>query len=148
VVDVGFGAFSPKAPMKLDGLEINEQNYQMVKKQENYYLEHLKVDSIVHLYKFNLATYTEADCKMGNFYSSHHPNAVFVNNFVVSLIFPEQTLSLRNMSYFKISETKTEQISIESSNDLREILLNDFNMSFSKETSDILFEWIRCKNEI
>jgi N-hydroxyarylamine O-acetyltransferase len=140
VVDVGFGAFSPKAPMKLDGLEVNGQDYQIVKRQEEYYLEHLKSRSVFHLYKFNLATYTEADCKMGNFYSSHSPDAVFVNNFVVSLIFPERTLSLRNMSYFKIGKNKTEQISIESSTHLREILLDDFNMSFREEEFNVLFE--------
>lgn len=56
------------------------------------------------------------------------------------LIFSERTLSLRNMSCFKISKSKTEQISMESSNHLQEILLNDFNRDVSKEKSDELFE--------
>lgn len=56
------------------------------------------------------------------------------------LIFSERTLSLRNMSYFKISKSKTEPISMESSNHLQEILLNDFNRDVSKEKSDELFE--------
>ena len=56
------------------------------------------------------------------------------------LIFSERTLSLRNMSYFKISKSKTEQIRMESSNHLQEIILNDFNRDVSKEKSDELFE--------
>ena len=43
---------------------------------------------------------------MGHFYSSNHPNAVFVNNFIISLILPKTILALENNTYHKIMRIK------------------------------------------
>ncbi len=59
------------------------------------------------LYKFNLYNYTQSACVMGHFYSLNHPNAVFVNNFIISLILPKTILALENNIYHKINENKT-----------------------------------------
>ncbi len=133
IVDVGFGAMCPSIPIKINSSSNNE-NYRIIQnKDSDYQLELLRKKSYFSLYKFNLVNYTHSDCVMGNFYSSHHPNAVFVNNFLISLIFPNITLSLRNNKYYKIDEDKTEIIDIQNDIQLCLILNNDFNVAISEE---------------
>ena len=113
IVDVGFGAMCPKTPIKIDTLNNFNEEYRIIKNSsDEFQLELLTPKGYFTLYKFDLGNYTQADCIMGNFYSSHHPNAVFVNNFVIALKLEGITLSLRNNSYHKISKNHTEIIDI------------------------------------
>jgi N-hydroxyarylamine O-acetyltransferase len=77
---------------------------------------------------------------MGNFYSSNHPNAVFINNFVISLILPNITLSLRNNIYHKIHTNKTEIIDIKNNMQLYSIINDDFNIPISEQKCNKLFQ--------
>jgi N-hydroxyarylamine O-acetyltransferase len=141
IIDVGFGAMCPKTPIKIDNLNDNNKKYRIIQNQNNdYQLELLTEKGYFSLYKFNLSNYTQSDCVMGNFYSSNHPNAVFVNNFVISLILPNAILSLRNNVYHKINENKTEIIDIENYMQLYSIVNNDFNIPISEEKCNKLFK--------
>jgi len=140
LVDVGFGAMCPKAPLKINSEYSDKQTYRIIpSKDNNYTLELLTKRGYFSLYEFNLSHYTPSDCMMGNFYSAHHPNAVFVNNFVVSLIRPDITLSLRNNAYHRISENTTEIIGIPEAKQLHSILTKDFNIPMDEEECARLF---------
>jgi len=100
LIDVGFGPNSPREPIKVEAGSVSIQNrltYRIViNSHQDYQLELITENGSFSLYTFNFNRYTEADCMMGNYYSSQHPNAPFVNNLVASRILPEKTLSLRN----------------------------------------------------
>ena len=83
---------------------------------------------------------------MGNFYSANHPNAVFVNNFVISLISEDTTLSLRNKQFHRINEESTQTIEIKDSILLHSIINNDFKIPLDKEKCNILFNHINKDN--
>jgi len=140
IIDVGFGAMCPKTPIKIDILNDSNQEYRIIKNNGNeFQLELLTQKGYFTLYKFNLENYTQADCIMGNFYSSNHPNAVFVNNFVIALKLKDITLSLRNNSYHKISKNHTEIINITNSMQLYSIINNDFSIPITEKQSNKLF---------
>jgi len=142
LVDVGFGAYCPSFPIKISDLSIYDK-YRVIKNEESdYKLEVETQNDYFTLYKFNLNNYTQADCLMGNFYSSNYKNAVFKNNLVVSLTLPKRTLSLRNRTYHKISKESTEVIEILSLEQLHTILEIDFSIPVSKDESKKLFEII------
>lgn len=143
IVDVGFGAICPREPISLNNRDNTNQDYKIIKKSKgDYHLALLTKKGYFTLYEFNLQNYTDADCIMGNFYSSQHPKAVFVNNFVVSLVLSDLILSIRNNKYHRIYKNKTEIIKIQSYMQLSSILKDDFNIPITKEDSHSIFNLI------
>ena len=140
IVDVGFGSMCPNTPLQIDAQDINTQNYKITKKEnKNYQLEILKNNKPFVLYTFDLNDYTQSDCLIGNFYSSKHPKAVFVNNLVISLIKEDVTLSLRNKHYHRIFPNNTDITEIKDYNHLYSIINDDFIMNISIEECKVLF---------
>jgi len=132
---------TPTIPLLISSKNKINNNYKISQdKNKDYSLEILKKEKMVTLYKFNLVTYTEADCVMGNFYSEYHPKASFQNNLVVSIKLKDKTLSFRNNSYHQISDTFTNILNIIDPIELQNILKKDFAIKVSKKESKILFE--------
>lgn len=141
LIDVGFGSLCLTTPIKIDSLEVNNQSYRVVKSKNNDYQLEIFKDNVPYvLYNFNLQHYTDADCVVGNFYSSKHQNAVFVNNLVVSLIKEDVTLSLRNDTYHRIYPNHTDIVQIDDSIKLHSIINNEFEILMDREDCKILFE--------
>jgi N-hydroxyarylamine O-acetyltransferase len=142
LADVGFGPNSTRKPIKIEDGALSEQDGMTYKisatNTKEFQLELLKDEGPFVLYRFDLGQYGEADCTMGNFYSSKHPNALFVNNLIVSLILPNITLALKNNQYHKIAKESTEIIDIESTDQLKVIIRDDFNISLSDEEAQVL----------
>ena len=142
IVDVGFTAYSPTEPVLIDPNDDANERYKITQKDDNYLLELKTEKGLFSLYEFNLESYTESDCVMGNFYSEHHPKAVFKNNFVISLLLPNITLSLRNNSYHRISKEHTKVVEIKNSIQLYYIIKNDFRIPIRQEEALQLFLFI------
>lgn len=140
LIDVGFGANTPTIPLNISSNSLNN-NYKITKdKNNNFTLEVLKKNSFLKLYEFNLENYTEADCKMGNFYSEYNEDAVFKNNLVISKKSKNQILSFRNNCYYQITDKFTNILHIISAVQLQNMLKKDFAIKISKKESKILFE--------
>ena len=141
LIDVGFGAMTPTIPLNIRAKNKILDNYRITQgDSENFVLELNKNKDFYTLYKFNTATYTEADCKMGNFYSEYHKDAVFKNNFVVSKKLKNKTLSFRNNSYHQILDNLTNIFNVKDPIQLQKILKKDFDLNISKKESKILFK--------
>ena len=137
LVDVGFGPYCPTEPIKVANIS-SYKTHRLIEEEGAYKLQLSVESNFFTLYKFDLETYTQADCIMGNFYSSNYKDAVFVNNFVISLIKEESILSLRNNTYHRIKEDVTEILQIDSDDDLYEIVNNDFGIALNREQCEIL----------
>jgi len=132
---------TPTKPLKISSKNKVNNNYKISQnKDKDYVLEIFRKEKFFTLYKFNLVTYTEADCIMGNFYSESHPNAAFKNNLVVSIKSKDKTLSFRNNSYHQISDTFTNILNIIEPIELQNMLKKDFGIKISKKESKLLFE--------
>ena len=105
-----------------------------------YHMQVLKEGNFFSLYRFELARYGQADCELGHFYSHRHPDAVFVNHLVVSLLQSNETRSLRDLEYWIITKSGTRNQEISDSEQLRRILVEDFAVQVTEEESLRLFE--------
>ena len=139
LVDVGFGFVCPSRPLKIHSNEVND-GYQIVKDNDGTFLLRLKTsDDFLTLYKFDQRTYSEADCTMGNFYSSNYKNAVFVNNAVISLVKKDVTHSFRNNKYHIINKTSENIKEINSAVELQKLFKDTFSLTLTNEEAKIVF---------
>jgi len=110
VVDVGFGPMGPQLPIPLSG-EVSglpSRPFRVAEPRPGELQVQCVVDGEFYtLYRFERSPYGPADCDLGHFYSHRHPNAVFVNNLVASLIIGDEVRSLRNGSYSATADGET-----------------------------------------
>ena len=144
LIDVGIGFRSPSIAIKfIDEVYYSHLGYSYkITKLENekYAMQIIKNDEVFTATNFDLKKCYEADFEMGNFYSSKHPCAAFVNNLVISLIVEDEIRSLRNKDYIIIKEDKEEILEIEDFEHFHEILQNDLNSHFLKEEALKVYE--------
>lgn len=143
IADVGFGPLGPQRPVCMSGEESHE-SFRVFQVEERspgeFHLQTLKSDGYYSLYKFEFSRYGPADCEVGHFYSHKHPGATFVNHLVVSTINDHEVLSLRNHEFRVISASGEQQLPIDDSFHLHEILNKRFGISLSKDEARCLFE--------
>ncbi len=72
-----------------------------------YHLQCRKDGAPYSLYRFDTGVFSQSDCELGHFYSHRHPEAVFVNNLVVSRIFEDEIWSLRNRGFMVLAPDGT-----------------------------------------
>ncbi len=143
LVDVGFGYVCPNNPLAIHS-DKEDGSYKITKlDEETFALKLLLTKGDLTLYKFNLHRYSEADCLMGNFYSSNYKCALFVNNFVLSLIQKDKTLSLRNGTYHKIYKDQEKITKIETEEELFTTLQNDFSITLKEDEIKKLLHYCR-----
>ncbi|MDW6004546.1 arylamine N-acetyltransferase family protein [Vibrio mangrovi] len=144
LVDVGFGGSCPIGPIALN-IQVPQQaglDQFWVRAIDNdeYELVQHHVDGPFILYRFDMAQYTEADCAMGHFYSHKHPDAVFVNNLVVSRKTPTEVLMLTNHRFTHRTENQDVETIIDSSDRLFTLLTQTFGLCIEHEICEFLFE--------
>ncbi|MGR6874511.1 arylamine N-acetyltransferase family protein [Pseudomonas sp. HK3] len=143
IIDAGFGHFGARLPVKLE-LELEQDQgdaiYRIVKNNKgDYCYQVLKDNTFFTLYTFNLYDYSEAECLPAHFYSHKSPDAAFVNNMVVCRKFYNDTLSLRNNDFFRISNNETISTIITSAKHLHQILMSDFELNLDFAIAEFLF---------
>lgn len=135
-VDVGFGPYTPASPLRMDSDTpqiVGNTTYRIIRNHnEEYLLQCLKNDEWFTLNKSDNASYSQADCDVGHYYSYSHPNAVFVNHLVVSLKTPFSLESLRNGEFHQISESDTTVSPVISAEHLQQILRDTFSISLEE----------------
>lgn len=144
VVDVGFGHFGARFPVKLEPGLVQEQGDNCYRIEINprgeYCFQILKEGAFFTLYTFDRTRYNEADCELGHFYSYKHPQAGFVNNLVVCRKFDDHTLSLRNGEIHHLSRGETRIETIESAAALQDKLASRLAVDLDLAVAEYLFE--------
>jgi len=143
VIDVGFGSLGPGIPVPMSAIESNDGDkiFRIAERRPGeYHMQVFKEGDFFSLYRFELARYGQADCELGHFYSHRHPDAVFVNHLVVSLIQANETRSLRDLEYWVITKSGTQNQEISDSEQLRRILVEEFGVQVTEEESRRLYE--------
>lgn len=143
VMDVGFGSHGPAIPVPMFDIESSDRDkiFRVTEKQlGEYHMQVMKYGDFFSLYRFELSPYGQADCELGHFYSHRHPDAAFVNHLVASLILDHETRSLKNSEYWIISQSNTQNIKINDSEHLWEILVGELGVQITKNESRQLYE--------
>jgi len=143
LIDVGIGFRSPCVPVKFGNSDTSSHlgiSYKIKEFEDSTFgLQILQNNETFTVTNFNLNRCYEADFEMGHFYSHKHPNASFVNNLVISVIFNNEIRSLRNKNYLKIHEKDQEEIIIKSLEQFSSILKDDLNCSFSSNEVELIY---------
>ncbi len=144
IFDVGFGPLCPRQPVRLIPDIPQDQGdavYRIVEPDPGRYLLQIKdVAGWFTLYSFDNGNYTEADCLCGHHYSSTHPDAVFVNNLVVSRKSYDDIRLLRNGEFHRIQGGATAITAVSSKDHLGVILRREFGLDLLPEQLSIVFE--------
>jgi len=144
LVDVGFGPLGPREPLILDCETPQNQGdsiYRIIQKNlGTCLLQKREADGWFTLYSFDNGSYTEADCSCGHHYSSTHPEAVFVNNLVVSIKYYDDVRLLRNGEFQRTHGGQTTITEISSEDHLGVILVQEFGINLHSEQIAILYQ--------
>ena len=144
LIDVGIGFRSPCVPVKFGGKVVNSHlgiSYTIKEFEDKTYgLQLIQNGETFTATTFDLNKCYEADFEMGHFYSHKHPCAGFVNNLVVSCIFSDKIVSLRNSNYLKIYADSKEETVIEDVEQFQSILKDDFNCRFTLDEIKPIYE--------
>ena len=150
VVDVGFGHYCPKYPVKMEeGLaqDQGDATYRIAKNSMgDYCMQVIKDGDFFTLYTFDMNTYTDMDCLVGHFYSHKHPKAAFVNNLVICLKKTDEVLSLRNNEFHVLKNGETQITSVTSADELLGYINGTYQQDMDKSFAQYLFDKF-CQKE-
>ncbi|MFT2111274.1 arylamine N-acetyltransferase family protein [Marinomonas sp. 2405UD68-3] len=150
LVDTGFGAYGPNAPLLLEvdkEQAIGSETYRIIslssEKQldtTEYDVQILKDGAFFTLYRFDLADYSDADCQLAHFFSHKSPNAGFVNNLVISSKSDEIIIALRNHTFMTRINGEEETVLVTTPEALHSRLTVDFGLNIDSAITSHLFE--------
>ncbi|MFT5702638.1 MAG: N-hydroxyarylamine O-acetyltransferase [Desulforhopalus sp.] len=143
VLDVGFGVDGPRIPVPMSGVASSdgERVFRIAERRPGeYHMQVFRSSEFFSLYRFELALYGQSDCEIGHFYSHRHPDAIFVNHLVASLLLKSETRSLLGLEYRLISNSGTQSQNINSSEQLKCILVDELGVQVTDNESRRLFE--------
>ncbi|MBB1488734.1 arylamine N-acetyltransferase family protein [Oceanospirillum sediminis] len=158
IVDTGFGHNCPRHPVELtpgkvqhignetfriqlhtlaDTRTTEEQRKNPARREYN--LQIVKDGEFFTLYRFDLGSYTDADCLTGHFFSHRYPEAGFVNNLVVCQKNEAHVISLRNHELHEFNGDKTDITCLTSAEHLHQLLNNTFELETDIAVAEHLF---------
>ncbi len=148
VLDVGFGPLGPRVPIPMSGEETQDGDkvFRITqKKTGEYHVQVLKDGDFYSLYRFELASYGPADCRLGHFYSHRHPDASFVNHLVVSRLLAKETRVLRDLEYKVITWKNTVTETVATPHQLTDILVDEFGIQVTNTEGQQLYEGLKAR---
>jgi N-hydroxyarylamine O-acetyltransferase len=152
LVDVGFGSLGPIGAILIESdfnTSLGLGSYKVIKHNNEFHLRLIKKnESPIILYTFDTARYTEKDCEQGHFYSHKHPEAIFVNNLVVSKISKDKIIHIINREFITQTSERIENVEVINQKHLNSILSDEFGITLSLPESEILFNKSKRKKEI
>jgi len=99
IADVGFGAQTPTAPLRLEPMLAQATphgTYRIMQTSEKFSLEMRLTDRWATMYRFLLEPLPPLDFEIMNWYMSTHPNSRFTQNLIVARVVGERRVSLAN----------------------------------------------------
>jgi N-hydroxyarylamine O-acetyltransferase len=111
LADVGFGGEGLLHPLPMDG-EAHPQfgrAYRVVEQDGLRALQSKQLVAWADLYAFEPVPRLPVDFEMGNWYTSTHPDSVFMKTLTAQRVTPEGRLVLRNLSFTSVKGDEAEE---------------------------------------
>ena len=137
VADVGFGLQGLLLPVPFgSGQEVQQygRTYRVVPEQERWTLQMLDAGAWSALYTFLLDPQTLVDYEMASYYTSTHPDSVFVRTLIVQLPTPKARKVLRNRELTVDNGQSIARRTIEGDAELLDVLAREFALRFPSGT--------------
>jgi len=135
LVDLGFGAQTPTAPIKFllfDEQQTPHELYRINKLDHDFVLETFENDIWKSMYQFNKTPQQFIDFEVGNWYTSTHPDFIFTNLLFVAIADQSTRFTLINNKFKKNHlNGSVENKTLLSIDDFKEILTNVFKINLN-----------------
>jgi len=98
IVDIGFGARCPTAPLRLVAdveQDTPHGSFRLIRAKDDFILECELRDGWAPLYRFDLQAQERIDYEVANWYVSAHPRSSFIGQLLVALAEPGRRHTLR-----------------------------------------------------
>jgi N-hydroxyarylamine O-acetyltransferase len=134
IVDIGFGGPTPPCALPLHGRAgLGDCPYQLQApsaEQSLYQLQALQNGQWHSMYQFDLQPQTWVDHIARSWYTSTHPQSIFLNSLMCARSQGSERLSLGNRNFSRrYPDGRVEQQSIESAEQLIELLNHEFGLN-------------------
>jgi N-hydroxyarylamine O-acetyltransferase len=140
LADVGFGAGGPLLPVPLGPGEEARQShgcYRVVESERLLVLQELQSEQWCDLYAFTREPQYAVDFEMANYFTSTHPDSIFVRTLTAQRQALEKRWTLRNRELIIESGGQTEKREI-TDEELGLILSGTFGLTFAPAELDLL----------
>lgn len=140
--DGGFSFMSPGYCVRLDSDAASDDGRFRVTEAipGDWHYQCMRPHGFHSMYRFKLGEVGPADFELGHYWSSTHPEAIFTNHLVASLIYPDRTVSVRNtMLVIEPRQGRGDITEITSADQLRDILREQIGISVTHAQTDTLF---------
>jgi N-hydroxyarylamine O-acetyltransferase len=133
IVDVGFGGVTLTGPLRLiaDIEQTTPHEPFRLQRAGDEFIEEVKIrDAWVPLYRFGLQEAFSADYEVNNWYTSTHPDNLFVNELLAAQPAPNRRYALRN-NQFTVHHLngRTDRRILANADEMREILEGPFGLT-------------------
>ncbi|PWH85596.1 arylamine N-acetyltransferase family protein [Brumimicrobium oceani] len=141
IVDLGFGAEAPLIPIPLvynEPISFENQSYRLVNDEVYGYI--LQSNSKGHwknLYSFDLNPVFEIDIKLGNHYTSTHPDSFFTNARIAALPIENGMISLYHNKLKKTINGKEEITTLKDDSSYLDVLEQEFGIELDAEYGEL-----------
>lgn len=137
VVDLGFGAEAPLVPIPLvynEPISFENQTYRLVNDIVfGYILQNNPKGHWKNLYSFNLSPVFDIDIKLGNHFTSTHPDSFFTNARIAALPLENGMISLYHNRLKKVINGKEKIISLKDDSSYLAVLEKEFGIEIDAE---------------
>lgn len=138
LVDVGLGGVGATAPLALDteAEQTTPHETRRLVKQSGTIMHQMRVGpDWKDIFEFSLTEPAPVDFELGNWYSCTHPQAIFMNNLVVTLTRSDHRVIIYNCDFtIRYTDGRAETKNIESPEALLSLLAGHFGLHFPAGT--------------
>jgi len=140
IADVGFGAQSPTAPLKLEhALEQNTPHgtYRIMRDGAVHELQSEAAGIWSGMYQFTLEPQSPADFELGNWFTATHPRSHFRQNILAAIVDGDTRINLLNTRVTKRCGEKSEERMVTNSKELDRVLADELGIDPPASTDAI-----------
>jgi N-hydroxyarylamine O-acetyltransferase len=137
IADVGFGLQGILDPIPASpgtGVDQGGWQFRLVEEPPTLVLQQLVEDAWYDLYAFTLERHHPADYELGNYYTSTHPDSLFVNHLIAQRVMPGLRLALSAAELTEYRPGATTSAPVGGEDALLEILTERFGLEFPAGT--------------
>jgi N-hydroxyarylamine O-acetyltransferase len=133
MADAGFSQMSPGMALPLNGTEIDGYRVTEVR-DDDWHFQQRQTQGWKTLFRFSLRECSPLEIEMGHLWSSKHPSATFVNNVMVSRIYPDKRIMMTNLSFQTwVDQQLVDEVIIYSAQQMQALLASEFNLHLSED---------------
>ncbi len=138
LADVGFGAEVFLHPIALKPGFVSEQfswKYRVNREGDVFVLQSLRPEGWLDLYAFTLEEQHPVDYEVSNYFTSTHPDSIFLKTLIAQRPGPDRRWTLTNRSLIESTPNSQKETTVPDDNALLEVLKERFSLHFPPGTT-------------